>query len=391
MKEATRLLAGLALVLCFSASAQLLDIKGDVTTNDAAACSFKFKAEPGKLVVRLWVQTQPGDVLFEIRSPEGTVLDKRGAGVATILGWSLNVTNRGDYELVVTPHHTGGYWQARIDQIPAVGALYAQVASGGLMMAVALTAVFGWWLRSRVQWRWFWAGAGIWTLGVALKFAVALALNPFFVGKGSHATGLKLVIGSVYSGLLTGVFEIGITLAAAVVWRRLAAEPARAVAVGVGAGAFEALLLGLGASVGSLVTLSSGQTELALQSLAGITAHTPLWWLAGPAERVIAILAHTASRVLVLRAVAGRRWSGFWAGFAWLSAMDLLAGVVLLTGMTTTGSLWRIELMLLPFGVLSVPLIVWAVRRWPASTGVADGSEPSAPQPTGLTAPNRRP
>ena len=34
---------------------------------------------------------------------------------------------------------------------------------------------------------------------------------------------------------------------AALIWRCLAANPARAVAVGLGAGAFEAVLLGLGA------------------------------------------------------------------------------------------------------------------------------------------------
>jgi uncharacterized membrane protein YhfC len=282
---------------------------------------------------------------------------------------------------VVTPHNTTGHWEARINQVPALSALYEQIVSGALMMFVALAAVFGWWFRSRVQWRWFWAGAGIWTVGVALKFAVALPLNPLVFGKSAQAVGLKLGIGSVYCGLLTGIFEIGITLAAALVWRRLAADPARAVAVGLGAGAFEALLLGLAASAGSVAALASGQTEDALKSLAVIAAHTPLMWLAGPTERVIAILAHTASRVLVLRAVAGRRWFGFWAGFAWLSAVDLVAGFALLRGMTTSGSVWLIELMILPFGLFSVPLILWAVRHWPTApspTADAGGLEPQS-------------
>ena len=102
------------------------------------------------------------------------------------------------------------------------------------MMLVALVAVFAWWFYSRVQWRWFWAGAGIWTVGVALKFAVALPLNPFFFGKSGRAAGLKLVIGSVYCGLMTGIFEIGITLAAAFIWRRLARGPARALPLVLG-------------------------------------------------------------------------------------------------------------------------------------------------------------
>ncbi len=372
------------LLCCFSAAAQLLESKGDLATNDAAPRSFKFKAKPGAILVQISVETRPGAVAFEVRSPEGTPLGKQSAGVATINGWSLKVSSRADYELVVTPHETAGHWQVRIVQVPPLGALYGQIASGALMTLVALAAVLAWWFHSRVQWRWFWAGAGIWTVGVALKFAVAFPLNPVIFGKSGQAAGLKLCIGSVYCGLMTGVFEIGITLAAALVWRRLAAEPARAVAVGLGAGAFEALLLGLGSGVGSLVALASGQTELALKSLAGIGAHTPVMWLAGPAERVIAILAHTASRVLVLRAVAGRRWLGFWAGFAWLSGMDLLAGVALLTGMTTSGSLWWIELMILPFGVLSVPLTRWAVRRWPTTPSGANDAAPPVIQLTGV-------
>jgi uncharacterized membrane protein YhfC len=389
MKKPRWLLAAFVLLFCFSAAAQLLDAKGDLTTNEVAPRSFKFKSEAGTILLQISVETKPGTVAFEVRSPDGTVLGKQSAGVATINGWSLKLTNSANYELVVTPHRTAGHWQARIDRVPSLGTLYGQVLSGALMMLIALAAVFGWWLHSRVQWRWFWAGAGIWTVGVALKFAVAIPLNPILFGKSGHAAGLKLCIGAAYCGLMTGVFEIGVTLAAALVWRRLAAEPARAVAVGLGAGAFEALLLGLASGVASLVALASGQTEPMLKSLAGIGAHTSLLWLAGPVERVIAILAHTAARVLVLRAVAGRRWLGFWAGFGWLSAVDLLAGVALLTGMTTSGSLWLIELMILPFGVLSIPLTRWAVRHWPTTTPGARESEPPVPHLTGVAAPEQ--
>lgn len=245
---------------------------------------------------------------------------------------------------------------------------------------VALGAVFACWWRTRVQWRWFWAGAGIWTVGVLLKSAVALPLNPIFCGKGESLAGLKLCIGLVYCGLMTGIFEIGVTLAAALIWRRLAADPSRAVAVGLGAGAFEALLVGLAASVGSLVAIATGQTDAMLNDIAGVVAHTPLLWLAGPVERVIAILAHTAARVLVLRAVAGRRWLGFWAGFGWLCGLDLVGGAGLLTGMVTSGSAWLLELMILPFGMLSVPLILWAVRRWPG-TGLKDPGPPATESP----------
>jgi len=380
LKKATWLLLWLTLSCGFSRPAQILNTNARVTTNDAAPRSFKFKADAGKIVLQVAVDTRPGTVEFQVRSPEGRSLGQQSAGVATMNAWSLTVTNGGECELVVTPDHTAGYWRVRIHQIPPLRALYEQMVSGVIMMVVATAGVFVWWIRNRVQWRWFWAGAGIWTVGVVLKFAVAIPLNSIIFGKSEPATGLMLCFGSVYLGLLTGIFEIGATLAAALLWRRLAAEPARAVAVGLGAGAFEAFLLGLGAALGALVPLAVGQSESVLKALAPIISHTPLWWLAGPVERMIAISGHTAGRVLVLRAVACGRWLGFWAGFAWLSAVDLLAGAALLTGMTVSGSLWRIELMILPFGILSLPLVWWAIRRWPGvkSNEPCNDTEPIA-------------
>jgi len=378
MRPPKLLLIGLALTVALSGGAQVLEVKGDLTTNDVAPRIFKFKAAAGMLTAQYSVETHPGTVSFEVRTAAGELLGKQGAGVATIIRWPLKAPESGDYELVVTPQHTAGRWKVRIDQVPALAPLYAQSVSGGLMMVVALAAVVAWRLHSRVQWRWIWAGAGIWTVGVIFKFAVAIPLNPLFVHKGGPVTGWQLLAGSIYCGLLTGIFEIGVTLGAALIWRRLAAEPKRAVAVGLGAGAFEALLLGFGAFAGPLIAIAAGQADLAVKSIVALSAHTPLLWLAGPAERVITILAHTASRVLVLRSVAQGGWLGFWAGFAWLSAVDLVAGAALLSGMTTSGSLWLVELMIFPFGIFSVPITLWALRRWPTIT--AD-TQTQSPQP----------
>src|SRR3974377_1411442 len=101
----------------------------------------------------------------------------------------------------------------------------------------------------------------MWTVGVALKFAGAVPLNPIFIGTAGHPARLSLAAGIVYCGLMTGLFEIGATLAAALIWRRLAADPSRAIAVGMGAGAFEALLVGLTAFAGCLVAVAVGQGE----------------------------------------------------------------------------------------------------------------------------------
>jgi uncharacterized membrane protein YhfC len=371
MNKAIGLAAIAVVVVSVSVSAQLLDARGEVELGQTNAQSRPFKFGGGKLKIRVSADTHPGTVTFDVRAPNGALSGRQSAGVFTMGKWELEAAQTGTYTLEVTPHETAGHWQARIDGLPPIRILYQQILSGGLMMLVAVGGI-GWWRRrTGMQWRWFWAGAGIWTVGVALKFAVAIPLNPILIGSAGHPPRMGLFVGSVYSGLMTGVFEIGVTLAAALVWRQLAASPNRAVAVGLGAGGFEALLLGLASSAGPLVAMAVGQGDLVLQALGGASSLTPLFWLVGPAERVIAIAAHTAARVLVLQAVAKRGWLDFWAGFAWLSMLDLLAGAALLTGMNRSGNLWWIELMILPFGVLSIPIIRIALNRWPAPAAEA--------------------
>ncbi|HWH69047.1 MAG TPA: YhfC family glutamic-type intramembrane protease [Candidatus Sulfotelmatobacter sp.] len=362
-----RVLLLCTVAFCSSSFGQLLDAKGDLTADQSKPLEFPFHCPASKLVIKLRADTQRGTVTFAILAPDGHLLGSQTGGGLSMDAWRLSVTNTGTCKLQVTPHQAAGHWQVRIDQPAPLRLLYGQILAGALMALVALGSVIAWRLFSGAQWRWFWAGAGIWTVGVALKVAVALPLNPLLLGaSGPNRTALALTLGSIYCGLMTGIFEIGVTLAAALLWRRLAAEPIRAVAVGVGAGAFEALLLGLAATASPLVTLATSQTDAYLAALSAVSAHTPLPWLASPVERIIAIACHTAARVLVLRAVAGRRWLGFWAGFALLSAVDLVAGLALLSGMAATASTWWIELMILPFGILSLPVTRWAIAHWPS-------------------------
>jgi uncharacterized membrane protein YhfC len=256
--------------------------------------------------------------------------------------------------------------------------------SGPLMMAVAVAFVIGWVSRSRTPLRWFWAGAGIWAVGVALKALVAVLLNRPILSclEAQFPHPAYLGLGSVYIGVLTGVFEVGITLLAACIWRSLANNGPRAVAVGIGAGAFEALLLGMtgiAAVVVALSDLPSGETVRG--ALAVQIQVTPLPWLAGPVERIIAILCHTSSRTLVLLSVATRRQSLFWAGFLVLTAIDSIAGWVHISGSMGKINLWWIELALAPFAVASIPIIRWCLAKWPRIAAPAEVATLEAVEP----------
>ncbi|MHC4788596.1 MAG: YhfC family glutamic-type intramembrane protease, partial [Planctomycetota bacterium] len=146
--------------------------------------------------------------------------------------------------------------------------------AGPLMMVVGAGFVVGWKVRGRAQWRWFWAGAAVWAVGVALKVAWAVPLNRHIIGAldGALPRPAYLAVGSLYIGLLTGVFEIGVTLLAALIWRSMARAGARAVAVGIGAGGSEAVLLGAATLIAVLVATSSAAGSEQVREAVGAQA-----------------------------------------------------------------------------------------------------------------------
>ena len=254
------------------------------------------------------------------------------------------------------------------DEGPAFDkALAVFLVPGPLMVLVALTAVLIWRRRSGAAWRWFWVGAAVWLVAVVIKFTWAYFLNAPILRLldkclSQHA---YVLAGGAYIGLQSSVCEMGLTLAAALIWRQMTRDAPRGVAVGVGAGAFEAALLGIGSFIGIAAALS-GKVPGAEQ-LAQVARMTPLVWLAGPVERVIAILCHTATRSLILLGVARRRWSLFWWGFLIFAGLDGVAGLYHMGAFPAGASMWWVELSVLPFGLVSVPLILWCVRHWPGS------------------------
>jgi uncharacterized membrane protein YhfC len=200
-----------------------------------------------------------------------------------------------------------------------------------------------------------------------LKFVVATFANgPVLDGIDSLVGKVGyLMIGSAYIGLLTGVFEIGITLGLALLVQRMYESADRALSVGLGAGLVEALLIGLSSLANYFMVMAgSGHGDAILAALVQAAAATPALWLVSPVERFIAILCHMSSRFLVLFALAKHRARYFWFGFLLMTALDAIAGYVHLAGLINKISLWWVELVLLPFAIISILIIKWGRKRW---------------------------
>jgi hypothetical protein len=269
----------------------------------------------------------------------------------------------GRYTVEVTTADAVGEWRVRVTggPPPPRPPVAPAAASAGGMLLVAAASVWLWRHCSGAAWQWFGVGALVWAGAVAVKFAIAAPLNgPLLT---TLNAGLPrwayLTAGAIYGGALTGLTEVLFTYLAALIWRRLAADAPRGIAIGAGAGAFEAALLALGLLIATVVGIpgSSGS------SWAQVTVPV--------VERTIAIPCHVAARALALLAVAKKRSSLFWGGFLLLSGIDAVAMLLHLTGQVSFASPWMIQALIAPFGMISVPITIWCVGRWPVSPAAA--------------------
>lgn len=254
---------------------------------------------------------------------------------------------------------------------------FSLVSAVGMIVVAAVAATL--WLRaSRLGWRLLWAGAGLWAASVIVKFFIAAVINArvFEFLKANLPYAALLIAGALYVGLQSSLCEIGFTWWAAWRWPQLGRDAKRALGVGIGAGAFEAFLLGTAGLIAVLAALGNvANTEAIRANINQAAAVTPLFWLVGPAERIIAILVHTSSRALVLLGTVYRRPMMVFCGFLIFTLLDGVAGAVHVAGNLGTYSLWWIELGLLPFAIISIPILKWCASRWPDSEEASGPSE----------------
>jgi hypothetical protein len=233
------------------------------------------------------------------------------------------------------------------------------ILSGALMILVGLITAL---LAQRVwqiQLRWLWCGALLWVIAVGVKFLIAGLLNrPVLLTLRGHLTyPLFLVLGASYIGLLTGVTEVLFTLIAALRWRQMTYDARRAVGIGLGAGAIQAICLGLA-------------SPFLAGDMRGQSAGLSIALLTPAIERVLCIPTHTAVRAMTLYAIATRRWSWFWGAFTIFTAIDGTAGFYLLTRRSSVGYLVA-ELCLITFMVMSLFLLRYLWKHWPSQPSPA--------------------
>jgi uncharacterized membrane protein YhfC len=295
----------------------------------------------------------------------------------------VNTLKTGTYHLFLA---WGGPAQGQMDiltlageglRIPEVSPL--GLTAGGGMLLVAL-GYFFFAARRRLGWKYIGLGALAWTVAVIVKLVFSFLFNSLIyktlVGSGSPISLPGLVF-DVYFGSLTGLFEV------LLVWlfvRSRAVDKSswkKALAFGIGFGAFEAILLGIGSLSGVSYSLlnSSAMPLSALESLSQ-TANL-LYDLAPISERFFTILVHIFSSLLIFYAAVQHKQRWMWLAFVYKTLFDSVAAYAQLTGILySLGNLWLVELVIIVFGVAGWFGIQYLCRRYP-SPQPAPAQEPS--------------
>jgi len=235
---------------------------------------------------------------------------------------------------------------------------YLFVIPGLGMIAVALIFIIYWRRKSLSPWFFFLWGGLAWFVAIVLKAGFAIPLNRKIIGFLDHSfpSDLASPLSWIYIGLLTGVFECGITLLFAMrrsikgaIWKNV-------VAFGIGFGSIEALLVGMAALVGFLAAILV-PTKLPPQVLAQFQA-SGIGLLVIPApiiERIAAILLHTFSCILIIYALRMRKWGWFWLSFIYKTGIDSLAACGHFShALANLGHLWLLESVAVIFGLLGI-------------------------------------
>jgi len=185
--------------------------------------------------------------------------------------------------------------------------------SGIGMILVGILISLYWQRKTKVGKSYFFWGAGIWVIAIAVKIAMDFTVTPLFSAY-LQAYGLVAVLLGIglYVGLRTGLFESGFSYLAILKTSLRKMNYKQGIAFGIGFGAIEALFLGITSFLNVLVfvmfpDIISFLPE-AQQAAILLQLNASSWIIFVPIiERVATIFIHVFASILVLYAVKSRK------------------------------------------------------------------------------------
>jgi uncharacterized membrane protein YhfC len=266
------------------------------------------------------------------------------------------------------------YFYTRIHMISALNLL-----SGLGMMAVAIIAIVYWRWKKHSKAVYFAAGALFWAVAIAIKVIMDLTISrPFYAWLGGTLPiDVAVLVTGLYLGLRTGILENGAVYLGTLYTKLKNMSFDDAVAVGIGFGGIEALLLGALSLLNVIAFLLYPNLYLTLP-YSTQQQFEPSFIPIPIIERLFVLFAHVFATVLTIYAVklADLKW--------------LLAAVVYKTfidgplpifthylSYLGTGMYYLIEVYLVVLAVIGLTGLYWFSKRYGGAAsapeaGIAD-------------------
>jgi uncharacterized membrane protein YhfC len=251
---------------------------------------------------------------------------------------------------------------------------YLNLLSGFGMMAVGIAAIAYWHVKKHPGPEYFLYGAILWAVAIGIKLAMDLTITQpiqsYF--KSTLPILAVVIIMSLYVGLRTGIFESGLTYAVIKYSKLSKMGWNDAVALGIGFGGAEAIILGAQSLLNVIVFLAVPSLfyslPLATQDQFAL-ALIPLPVI----ERIFTLLVHVFATVLVVYAVklSDLRWLALSIGLKTILDGALPIFNYYLSSLGTFKVL-PIELYVVLIGCISLYGLLWFGKKY---GGAADARQ----------------
>jgi len=240
------------------------------------------------------------------------------------------------------------------------------IASGLGMIIVGFLFIIYWKMKTKGNYLPFLLGALVWIVSVALKFAWAIPINKRLLNLLLSVLGTSFgnLIFWIYVGLLTGIFECGITYFFIRYSKMRKYDYNQAVSFGIGFGSVEAILLGI-VSLYSVTVAILRPNLLPPEVLSAMRPQNLLVIPAPIIERFFTILIHIFSSILIFCSIRNKILSLFWLSFVYKTVIDAIAAWAQLSfNINILSHLWIIELIVIIYGIIAFYGIRWIKNRY---------------------------
>lgn len=236
------------------------------------------------------------------------------------------------------------------------------------MSLVAIISIIYWRKKTRISFHSFLLGALAWLIAVILKGIAALPKDSIIKGLRTLLPAyLSEPLAWIYIGILTGVFECGMILLFLYVFKRLREQRwSEAIGLGLGFGAFEALLLGIGSFIVTLLVILIPD-QLPKELGGPLQLDTPLIIPAPIIERLSTLFIHIFSTVLIVFAFRAKEWKWFWLSFSYKTSVDSINGAFHLSYRTenlTVIALYTLEAIFAFIAIIGILGLRMMRKKW---------------------------